>query len=349
LKANSEHKAKRKPHNTKNKSSLTDVAKYAQVSTATVSRCFSHPDKVSPKLKAIVQAAVSELGYTPSGVARALRSSQTYTIGVVVPTLDIAGFASSVQALQARLIQANYLPLLATSNFDKQQELKHVQNLVLRGVDAVMLVGLDHDPSLYTLLEKSDVPFINIWSYQQDSLYPCIGFDNFAAMQKVTDYVIDMGHREIALIVGGKQQINDRSLRRIAGFTASVNARNLPLKIVEASYGISGGRDALRHLLACKNKPTAVVCASDILAIGALKECTKLGIDVPTEMSITGLDDLEISANYSPALTTVHIPTKRMGKLAAEYILARLSGEDVLTHVELDTNLIVRDTVAKFV
>jgi LacI family transcriptional regulator len=335
------HKGGEKP------ATLRDVARMADVSTATVSRCLSHPEKVRPVLRERVEVAIAALAYTPDGAGRALATRRSRTIGAIVPTLHMAIFAYGVQSLQDRLATADYTPLLALSNFDLDKEYRNAQSLVARGVDGLMLVGSEHDPRLYDLLESKGIPFVNTWSTGSAGERPCIGIDNRAALKRNTRFVLDMGHRDVALIIGGQHHINDRSRDRAAGYRDAMVEQGLePGPIVEKAYGIAGGREALRLLMAEVRPPSAIVCGSDLFAIGALLECRRAGIDVPGDLSITGTDDLEIAAEFVPALTTVHVPARAMGERAAEYLLARLDGRPVVDTLELECQLIVRDTVA---
>jgi LacI family transcriptional regulator len=326
---------------------LQDVARAAGVSTATVSRCLRHPEKVRPVLKERVDAAIADLAYTPHGAARALATRRSHTIGAVVPTLHMAIFAYGVQGLQDRLVAADYTPLLALSNFDLEEEYRNATSLVSRGIDGLMLVGIEHDPRLLDLLDRKGIPLINTWKVDADDDRPCIGIDNRAALRHITRFVLDMGHRDVAMIVGGLDHINDRSRDRAAGFRDALVGRRLnPDRIVEKAYGIAGGREVLRALMAEPEPPTAIVCGSDLFALGALLECRRLGIEVPRELSITGVDDLEIAAQFVPALTTVHVPARQIGERAADYLLARLDGRPVVDKTELECDLIVRETVA---
>ena len=327
---------------------LRDVAQAADVSTATVSRCLSHPEKVRPALRERVEAAIADLAYTPDGAGRALATRRSRTIGVIVPTLHMAIFAYGVQSLQDRLAAHDYTPLLALSNFGLEEEYRNAQSLVARGVDGLVLVGSEHDPRLYDLVDRKGIPFVNTWSVGSAGEQPCIGIDNRAALRRNTQFVLDMGHRNVALIVGGLDHFNDRSRDRAAGFLdAFVNQGLAPGRIVEKAYGIAGGREALGLLMADPAPPTAIVCASDLFALGALLECRRLGIEVPRDLSITGTDDLEMAAEFVPALTTVHVPAREMGERAADYLLARLDGRPTVDTVELECQLIVRDTVAR--
>ncbi|HCX88472.1 MAG TPA: LacI family transcriptional regulator [Gammaproteobacteria bacterium] len=324
------------------------VAKAADVSTATVSRCLSNPEIVRPSVRARVESAVEVLGYTPDAAARTLVTQRSATIGVIVPTLELASFARGIQSLQRRLDESQYTPLLTISNFDKAEELRHARNLVSRGVDGVMLVGLDHDPKLYTLLEKYNIPFVTTWGFDPKSAVPCVGFDNRGAMRRITDYVLSMGHRNVAMIVGGMWQINDRSRERPAGFRDSLKHGKCEIpeeRIVEVPFSMDSAQAALRQLMIGENPPSAIVCGSDLLAIGAILECRRMGIEVPADLSITGFDDLEIAAHFNPGLTTVDIPAEKMGVKAAEYLIDRINGISGPEQIELDYKLVLRESV----
>lgn len=328
---------------------LADVALAANVSTATVSRFFSTPDAVSPALRTRVEAAVKQLGYVPDASARALVTGRTNTIGFVIPTLDVAPFAAGVQAFQARLATADYTSLLAYSNYDLTEEARQVRALIARGVDGIVMVGLVHEPGLTAFLAERDVPFINTWAYEPDSPDPCIGFDNREAMRRMVRYVLDMGHHDVALIIGGQGFDNDRSRARIDGVRRALAERGLtlpPERLLATDYGVTAGRDAFRQLMAAPARPTAIICGSDVFAIGALLECQRVGIKVPDDLSITGFDDIEISRHMNPPLTAVNVPAREMGRLVAENLLARIEGRPTAKRIELDSVLSVRDTVA---
>ncbi len=324
--------------------SLRDVAAKAEVSTATVSRCLNHPDAVRPALRRRVEAAVEELGYVRHGAARALRSQRSWTIGAVIPTIDNAIFASGIQALQRRLQASGYTLLLASSDYDQRQELQEVESLIARGVDGLVLIGQQRLPQLYALLHGKAIPYVNTWCFDSESEHPCVGFDNRAAAAQIASYLIDMGHRELAMIAGLTAG-NDRAAQRVEGVEAALRGRGLALpagRLIERPYDIGEGRAALRLLAGLEPRPTAVICGNDILAFGALFECRTLGIRVPGEMSVTGFDDVTLAAHLDPPLTTARVPSREMGRAAAEFLLGRISGEGAPALTKLEVSLIVR-------
>lgn len=330
--------------------SLGDVARAAGVSTASVSRVLNSPERVRPQLRARIEAAIQELGYIPSGAARALVTRKTRAIGAIVPTLDDAIFATGIGSLQRRLTRLGYTLLVAASEYDWAQELREAQTLLTHGVEGIMLIGEAHDRALYRLLERSGVPFVNCWIYRAASEYPCIGFDNRRAAYQLAEYLIELGHRDVAMIAGITQG-NDRAHDRVMGVRDALAANGYGLsseRFVEQPYDIAEGRNGLRELLARRTEPpTAVICGNDVLAMGALFECQSRGLGVPEFMSIAGFDDLSISAHLQPGLTTVRVPSAEMGQRAADFLVQRLSGQPALDHIEVETSLVVRGTTAR--
>ena len=326
---------------------LADVAREAGVSTATVSRCLNAPNQVSAALRERVSAAVAKLEYIPHGVARALASRRSRTVAAVIPTLDVAIFPLAIDGLRRRLSPAGYAVLLAVSDYDADEELRQAEVLMSRGVDAMMLVGADHRPQLLELLARKTIPFVVTWTHDPGGQYPSIGFDNRAAARLITEHVLDHGHRRIGVVIGGREHANDRSTARRAGILEALAARNLrPVPdIIEVPYGIVEGATALNLALATKPRPTAIVCGSDVFAIGALKACRELGLVVPRDLSVTGIDDLEIASHLVPSLTTIRIPAQEMGERAASYLLARLAGEQAAERTELAVTLMSRQSV----
>ena len=327
---------------------LADVARLAKVSPATVSRALTRPDKVKPATAARIRQAVQALGYVAHGAARALASRRTRTIGAVIPTLDNAIFANTVQALQKTLDEAGYTLLLASHEFDADVEARVTRALIERGVDGLVLLGTSHHPSVFRMIDTHQVPYVLTWALDPSARHPCIGFDNRAAALRVTRHLLDLGHREFAMIAGIAAG-NERARERVEGVREALAERGLglgPGRLVEKAYALGGGREGMRELLQATPRPSAVICGNDVLAIGALAECHALGLAVPGDISLTGFDDMEIAAAVSPGLTTVHFPTAELGAYAAQHLIARLAGESFEARVELPVELVVRGSTA---
>ena len=327
---------------------LQNVAAAAGVSTATVSRYLANPDQVREERRQRIESAITELNYIPHGAARALASQRSRTMGAIVPTLDSAIFATGIQAFQERLKDAGYTLLVASSNYSHDEERTEAEALLTRGVDGIMLVGYDHHDQLYKRLRQKRLPYINTWSFRRDSKEPCIGFDNFDAMVRLTTYLLNIGHHRFGIIAGVTEG-NDRAADRLRGIRKTLSDRGLSVPdgmVIECPYEIGVSRQAMKRLLAQNEPPTAVICGNDVLAYGAILECQASGRIVPDDISIAGFDDLPLSAHFHPPLTTMHVPSEEMGQRAADYLLACVNEESGPTFTELEANLIVRGTSA---
>ena len=328
---------------------LDHVALAAGVSTATVSRAINQPQSVRAELRERVLRAVARLGYVPHAGARAMSLRRSGTVGVVVPTIDNAIFARSLQAFQARMVQSGRHVLLAISDYDAEQELAQVGNLIARGVDAVALTGTSQKPELIERLAQRGLPWVHSGSFPADKGSACVGFRNRAAIAKAARYLLDLGHRRIALLAGITAG-NDRASERVRGVRETLQRAGLRLPsgwVVEAAYELQAAREATRELLVLSPRPTAIVCGNDVLAYGAMLEALSQALPVPQQLSVVGFDDLEMSRHWQPGLTTIHVPTERMWTLAAEHLIARLDGSVTAPQQhEIEVELVVRGSTA---
>jgi LacI family transcriptional regulator len=321
---------------------VRDVAAAAGVSTATVSRVLNGSSQVADDLCRRVAAAAARLGYTPHAAARALASQRSRTMGAVVPTLENVNFATGIEALQRRLGNAGHTLLVASSNYDLAEELRQVRALAAHGVAGMMLVGATHEPAVYELLAAKQIPAVNAWVLDDD--HPSVGFDNHAVGRMLVDYLLDLGHVEFG-VIAQLTGASDRAAARVAGIRHAIEQRGLKLareRLIERPHKIIEGQLALRALMASPPRPTAVICGTDILAFGALVEAQRLGIAVPHDLSITGINDAEFAAHLSPALTTIQLPADEIGARAADYLLARVTGQTVPATTPVQVSLIVR-------
>lgn len=327
-------------------STLQDVATRAGVSTASVSRYLANPKTVKEPRRSRIADAISTLGYIPHGAARALATRRTRTIGAIVPTLDNAIFARGIQAFQRRLQTAGFTLFVASHDYSLDEEWKQAETLIARGVDGMMLIGSDHDPRLYERLARMKMPYVNTWTYDPATSHPCIGFENFDAATRQTEYMLDIGHVRFGLIAGITHD-NDRARDRLDGALSALAARDIhpsPSMIQECAYEIAASRQTMRRLLSNEPRPTAIICGNDVLALGALLECQDSGIRVPEDISIVGFDDLPLSRHIVPSLTTIHVPSTEMGHKSAEFLLMTLDGETAPAHSRLEANLVLRDS-----
>ncbi len=290
-----------------------------------------------------------ELGYVRNHAARALRSQRSHMVGVLIPTLDYALYASLVGAANRRFSAAGISTLIATFDYDLETEFKEARVLLERGAEALVLIGQRHEPRLYQLLEQFEIPFVNTYVLDPESAYPSVGFDNADAAASITRHLVHLGHRNIC-VISGRTWDNDRTTNRLEGIRNELLSHGIVLNesmVMERSYSIANGREACAALLS-KNRPmpTAIVCGNDVLALGAIVECAARGLKIPEDISIVGFDNFELSKHCNPPLTTVDVPAEDMGDKAAAYLLDRLDGKDVSPHSAVEVHLILRSSTA---
>jgi LacI family transcriptional regulator len=333
----------------KAKSNVFDVAKAAGVSVATVSRTFNLPERVGAAARAKVLVAAQELGYSPNPAAKALRLQKSFIIGAVIPSLDYSMFARMTHAFEEQLTAAGYSVFVVTTGFDNRDMLGAVKKIVERGAEALLLVGKMEDARLRRYLAETQIPCVTTYSYNEDEIVPSIGFDNFAATRQAVEFLIRLGHRQMAMVAGPLLG-NDRQLARLGGFEETMRAHGLAdgIHIIEKSYGAAmmQGADAMRQIYHEFPQVTAVVCNADVFAFSAIAECRRLGLRVPEDISVVGFDDDDYTTIFSPALTTIAVPAAEMGRHAARSLIGALTMGRKVMPARLDTQLIVRESTS---
>jgi LacI family transcriptional regulator len=331
-----------KPHLT-----IRDIAREAGVSIATVSRVMNTPDSVAPQTRSNVQDVINRHGYLSHGIATSLASSRSMSIGLVIPTIVNSIYASSTQAIQGVAQSAGYTVLLGVSEFSPALEEKLIRQLLERRVDGLILTGGNRRRAVYDMIKASGVPLVVTWKLiLEDAELPSVSFDNYRGGLIAMEHLIALGHRRIGLICG-RTELNDRARERRRAYEDSITACSLEIDealIHEADFELDSGRDAMRDLLRLSERPTAVFCANDVQAIGALHECGEHGVSVPVDISLVGFDDLPIAKYVRPQLTTIRVPAQRMGELAATRIIEALRTGEPVGGAELPIELVVRDS-----
>ncbi|MDR5734255.1 LacI family DNA-binding transcriptional regulator [Caballeronia sp. LZ025] len=331
------------------RATLADVARLAGVSLGSASRALSVPDQVKPQTLASVQRAVEQLGYVRNGAAQALASRKTRTVAAIYPTLNNPIYADSIQSLQQTLWGYGYQLLIASHEYRPARELEVLRAILERGVDGLVLVGTDHPPEVIELTRQYDLPYVLTWSVDETQYPHCVGFSNFEAAYRLARRIVEFGHRRVAMC-GGSTAGNERVRARQAGTRAALREAGLDLRpdwIVEAPFTFEGGRQALRELWDSEERPSVVICGTDLQAIGLLDECRAKNIRVPDDLSVTGFDDIEHARLTQPPLTTVRVPSLEIGARAARHLMALIDGRNGEDEIVLDAPVVERDTLSR--
>jgi LacI family transcriptional regulator len=324
------------------KARLVDVAKDSGVSPATVSRAMAQPELLSAKTLKRVHESASKLGYRPDGMARALASGRTMTIGAIVPTLDSTIFARVLQAMQSTLTREGYQLLVASHEMNPVAETEAIRTFLARGVDGLMLVGADRAHEAARLLASCTVPVVLTWC--GDPAHAAVTVDNARAGELAAEYLISLGHRQIGMVVG-HLAFNDRQRNRLAGARKALERAGIDLPdslVAQQELTLAGGRSGCAALLNLSKNPTAIIGGIDLFAIGCIQEAQSRGLTVPGGLSVVGIDNIDMSAHMMPPLTSVHIPTTQIGQMAATTLISQINGRSADQHIELPIELVIR-------
>jgi LacI family repressor for deo operon, udp, cdd, tsx, nupC, and nupG len=331
-------------------SSIHDVARAAGVSTATVSRALRGLDRVSPDTRAKVREAARELQYVPSPSAASLKSGKTGVVGVIVPFLTRWFFTTLMDGAEAQLRQSGYHLLLFNIGA-RGTAREHVLDpqLLAKRLDGLLVLSADLDASEAAMLRRLHLPLVTVGL----DLRGCdrVGIDDVAAADAAVSHLVELGHRRIAYLGGNPDDDVHMAtaLERWAGVQQAARRHRVGVPAdlhVHGDWTVRGGMAAASRLLDLPSPPTAILAASDEMAIGVLCEARRRRVRVPKQLSVMGIDDHEMSFTHD--LTTIRQDVSALGSTAAELLLARLQGSERhrRRQVELPTELIVRGSTA---
>ena len=303
--------------------SIQNVAACAGVSVATVSRAFNFPDKVTPATRELVERVARELGYVPNASARTLRTQRSQVLGVVLPTLLNPSFAECLQGVAAAAAAAGYSIIPITSGYRLEEEERAVNLLLAGNVDGLILVV--SNPSTSTTLQRlrqAGVPYV--LAYNRHPEHPCVSVDSEGAVADVVARLVLLGHRRIAM-VSGTLSASDRAQQRYRGFLRGMADAGLaPPPLIEVPF-METAVDAIARRLADADRPSALVCSNDLLAIRSIRAAHLSGLSVPAAISVVGFDGIALGEDLTPALSTVAQPSSDIGRHSVELVVQALA------------------------
>jgi LacI family repressor for deo operon, udp, cdd, tsx, nupC, and nupG len=325
--------------------SIIDVAKKANVSTATVSRVISNAGTVKKETAEKVLEAIQTLNYQPNMLARQLRKMETKTILVVVPDITNTFFSNVFRGIELVADENGYQVLLGDTGNVVKRECGYFDILRQRKADGmILLTARSHQHLLENL--SGEYPIVLACEYFEGSQLPTVSIDNISSARKATEHLVSLNHKRIGHISGPLEVVVGRD--RLKGFKQAMVQNNLLVDaylIQEGDFSFESGFNLMMKLLMLENPPTAVFAANDEMAIGAVKAIKSKGLKVPEDISVVGFDDIKFASIFEPALTTVAQPTFEIGKQAME-LLIKLINKDKLEKDQfmLEDRLVVRDS-----
>ncbi len=328
---------------------LTDLAQQAGVSTATVSRVLNGKPGVSAEARQLVLEALDLLGYERP---EKLRQRSLGLVGLVVPELTNPVFPAFAQVIESVLAELGYTPLLCTQAAGGTTEDQYVEVLLDHKVDGIIFVsGLHADTSAdherYRRLRSQGVPIVLVNGHAAGVDAPSISSDDVTAMDLAVRHLAQLGHRKIGLALGPERFVPTQ--RKRAGFVDAL-ARHLRCEPTESAehvvttfYTVEGGQVAARELIATGH--TAIICGSDLMALGAVRAARAVGLRVPEDVSVIGFDDSPLMPFTDPPLTTVRQPVRAMSQSAVNALVSEVRGvEPTRTELLFHPELIVRES-----
>lgn len=331
-------------------STILDVARLAEVSTATVSRVINGSSSVRVETREKVLSAMKKCNYKYNALARGFVTKKSHSIGLIIPTINNPVFADSTLGVQEYADKNNFKVILGNSNYNYDQESKLVKVLRESQVDGLIITTTNLKGEALKSLSDEQFPFVLLYSTLKGGAFSAVGIDNYKGGYLATEHLISLGHRRIGM-VAGNFTMTDRSFHRWHGYKRCLKDNDISYDkelLIQTDYSLSGGRESIEKLLRLQHRPTAVFCSNDYIALGAIKGAREAGLTLPDELSIVGFDDMQTASYMVPSLTTIRQPAYDMGRRAAEILLQSLQGSTQSRtkpiQEMMDTRLVVRES-----
>lgn len=331
------------------KATIYDVAREAGVSIAAVSQVINGKGKISEERRNEIFAVMERLDYKPSVIAAALTGKKTYTFGLLIPDISNPFFAEIARAVEDRGHQLGYsIFICSTDNNDERVE-RYLSVLQQKSVDGIIVgTGMDHRDMLQPVLRKS-MPVVLVARELPGLNVDTVVIDDYAGGYLAGGHLAGLGHKRIAVLAESAKLVSSRE--RIRGFREACEEAGLEwdesLVRTNGADLVKDGRRNAADWLASEDRPTAIFCCNDLLAIGALQAAKERGLRIPADLSIVGFDNTILATATDPPLTTVAQPTGRMGELAVDLLLEQEgSRRESPRRAVLAPELVLRESTA---
>jgi len=305
-------------------STIRDVAKEVGCSTATVSRALSNPEKVSKANLKRIHAAIDKLEYRPNMLSQQFRNKQANTIVILVPDIANLFFSTVISGIENIAQSKGFNVLLGDTRDSSEREKNFIKLVETKQADGVIQLRPFSDDSL---LPKKFVTAVNACGCE-NTPYPAVRIDNVDAAKQIVDYLVSLGHKKIGVISGLED--NPHTIDRLKGYKQALEQAGIefdPELIAKGDFTLWSGLNASDHFIRMSERPTAIMCMNDEMAIGAMKGLKAKDISIPGDISVTGFDDMEFAKYSDPALTTIAQPAEKLGEKSAELLFQLIEGK----------------------
>lgn len=330
----------------KRRVTIRDVATAAGVHPSTVSRALDPSNRrlVREDIALRIEHVSKTLGYRPNSAAHSLRTNRSHTIGVVVPDITNPIFPPIIRGIEDVLAAVGYVAILGNTDGNKERASKIVENLIDRGVDGLILASVEKEDKTVSSVLSAGIPMVTANRHSDDPSVCSVTHDETEGMRRILIHLASLGHHNIAYI-GGPQTLSTGA-ERYAAFERYRNDLQLnpggELIVFARAYGEVEGERCAEELLACGGRFTAIVCANDRLAVGAIAALRRRQIRCPEDISVTGYNDMPMMDQIQPPLTTIRTHQYRLGAEAATVLHSLIEGRDTGKHKVLPVELVIR-------
>jgi LacI family transcriptional regulator len=314
---------------------IYDVAREANVSMATVSRVVNGNPNVKPTTRKKVLEAIDRLGYRPNAVARGLASKKTTTVGVIIPDISSIFYSELARGIEDIATMYKYNIILSNSDQNLEKELHLLNTMLGKQVDGIVFMGGNITDEHVEEFKRSPVPIVLAASVEEQGETPSVAIDYEQAIYDAVKLFIDKGHRDIAFVSGPMQEPINRS-KKLQGYKRALEEAAIPFNeqfVAEGDYTYDSGMEALQSLMGLDRKPTAILSATDEMALGIIHAAQDQGLSIPDDLDIIGFDNTRLSLMVRPQLSTVVQPTYDIGAVAMRLLTKLMNKEPVEEHI----------------
>jgi LacI family transcriptional regulator len=323
---------------------IRDVAAAAGVSPATVSRVLNLKEDVADDLRRRVLAAVSDLGYRRNGPARSLRTRAAMVIGLIISDINNPFFTAVVRGVEDVAQIAGYSVVLANADEDVAKELRYLEVAAAEQMAGVLLTPASSQLTRIDVLLERNIPVVTIDRRLAGSPVDSVTVNNRQAAREAAEHLISQGCERVGFVAGPVTITTGAS--RLAGYRAALRAAGRaydPALVAHADFRTEGGYAATRQLIHGRQPPDGLLISNNLMTVGGMQAIAEAGLSVPDDIAVVGFDDANWATALRPPLTVVTQPTYDIGRIAAEFLLRRINGENFPPkRVVLHTNLVER-------
>lgn len=312
------------------KATMKDIAQKTGLGLATISK-YMNGGNVLEKNRIAIESAIEELDYTVNEFARGLKTNRSKTVGVVIPQLNNIFMTSIITSVEDVLRRHGYGILVTDTGKDAEREEEAIRFLLRKKVDGLFIIATSKEVKVLDMVLKNQIPVVVVDRKIErlEGTADMVLVENFQAAKKTVQYLIDMGHRKIGILIGSRETYTSR--RRMDGYREALMENGIPIReswIATADFTVQGGYESTKRLLKEKEPITALFATNYEMTLGALLALNEKGISIPEQISLIGFDNPDLAKAMRPKLTLVSQPIEEIGKSAAKLLLERMEGRE---------------------